>query len=152
MVSDTRGERSISPVLVIVAAIALAIAGLWFYLTSQPKPAPIQPTISAEGKAYVRNLQLAKVDMKATKNYAGAAIVEITGDITNGGNRVLERVELHCIFYDVAGQAVLRERVPIVRAPLKPGETRTFRLPFEGIPESWNQTLPQLVIAHVAFA
>jgi hypothetical protein len=50
------------------------------------------------------------------------------------------------------GLVVLRERVPIVRSTIRPGETRTFRLPFEGIPQSWNQALPQLVIAHIAFS
>jgi hypothetical protein len=89
--------------------------------------------------------------MKATANYAGATVVEIIGNITNMGQRPLNRVELNCVFYDSAGLVVLRERVPIVRAAIKPGETRAFRLPFEGIPQSWNQSLPQLVIAHIAF-
>ena len=66
--------------------------------------------------------------------------------------RTLSRVELNCVFYDPYGQVVLRERVPIVRSVLKPGETSSFRLPFEGIPGSWNQTLPQLVIATITFS
>ena len=33
-----------------------------------------------------------------------------------------------------------------------PGQTREFRLPFEGLPESWNQALPTLVIANISFA
>jgi hypothetical protein len=90
--------------------------------------------------------------MKAAKNYAGAMIVEVVGNITNAGDRTLNRVELNCVFYDAYGQVVLRERVPIVRSTLKPGEARAFRLPFEGIPDSWNQTLPQLVIASINFA
>jgi hypothetical protein len=90
--------------------------------------------------------------MKATANYAGATVVEIVGKITNAGDRTLDRVELNCVFYDTVGLVVLRERVPIVRSTIRPGETRTFRLPFEGIPQSWNQSLPQLVIAHIAFS
>ncbi|HYP14608.1 MAG TPA: FxLYD domain-containing protein [Bryobacteraceae bacterium] len=152
MVSDTQRPRGVSPVLVVVSAVVLAALGIWFYVSSRPREAPPPPTITAEGKAYVRNLRLANVDMKATANFAGAAVVEITGEITNAGNRALDRVELNCIFYDTAGQVVLRERVPIVRAKLDPGASRAFRLPFEGIPQTWNQTLPQLVIAHVAFA
>jgi len=49
---------------------------------------------------------------------------------------------------------VLRERVPIVSAKigsLAPGETKPFRLPFDNIPESWNQAMPQLVIAGMTF-
>ena len=89
--------------------------------------------------------------MKATANFTGAAVIEVEGQITNNGNRTLSRVELNCIFYDVSGFVVLRERVPIVKAPMKPGDTRQFRLPFEGVAPSWHQTLPQLVIAHIAF-
>jgi len=35
---------------------------------------------------------------------------------------------------------------------LKPGETKSFRLPFDEIPGSWNQVMPQLVIAGVKFS
>jgi hypothetical protein len=56
------------------------------------------------------------------------------------------------VFYDVNGLVVLKERVPIVKTTFKPGETKAFRLPFEGVPQSWNQALPQLVIAEIIFA
>jgi hypothetical protein len=34
---------------------------------------------------------------------------------------------------------------------LAPGETKQFRLPFDDIPENWNQVMPQLVIAQIQF-
>ena len=49
---------------------------------------------------------------------------------------------------------VLKERVEIVRGRLgglKPGETKDFRLPFDNLPQSWNQGMPQLVIAEIVF-
>ena len=150
MVSERR-ERGVNVTLVIVAAVALAIAGAWAFMATRPRQAPQPPAITAEAKAYVTNLKLSGVERKATANYAGATVVEILGNITNAGTRTLNRVELNCIFFDSSGLVVLRERVPIVRSTIKPGETRPFRLPFEGIPESWNQALPQLVIAHISF-
>jgi hypothetical protein len=120
-------------------------------MATRPREAPQPPAITAEAKAYVANLKLSGVEMKATANYAGATVVEIVGNITNAGSRTLNRVELNCIFYDSSGLVVLRERVPIVRSTIKPGDSRSFRLPFEGIPQSWNQSMPQLVIAHIAF-
>jgi hypothetical protein len=48
-------------------------------------------------------------------------------------------------------QVVLRKRVPIVKNLVKPGESRSFRLPFDEIPESWNNQMPQLVIAGIEF-
>ena len=82
-------------------------------------------------------------------------MVEITGKITNNGDRVLELVEINCVFYDPYGQVVLQRRVPIVSykmGKLAPGETKTYRLPFDDIPESWNQALPQMVIAGIDFS
>ena len=82
-------------------------------------------------------------------------VVEIEGKIGNTGDRPLDVVEIYCMFYDTYGQMVLQPRVPIVSARmggLKPGETKSFRLPFDEIPESWNQAMPQLVIAGVKFS
>ena len=112
------------------------------------------PQLTADAKGYVRNLSLSETNMKATQSFVGGTIVEITGKITNGGNRRLRLVELNCVFTDPYGQVVLRERVPIVRdkgAAFQPGETRSFRLPFDSIPGAWNQVMPQLVIARIDF-
>jgi hypothetical protein len=49
---------------------------------------------------------------------------------------------------------VLRERVAIVRSKnggLAPTETKAFRMPFDNMPQSWNQAMPQLVIAQIQF-
>jgi hypothetical protein len=64
-------------------------------------------------------------------------------------------VEVFCVFYDAYGQVVLRQRLPIVTARaggLKPGESKPFRLPFDDLPSSWNQQMPQLVIAAIQFS
>jgi hypothetical protein len=92
--------------------------------------------------------------MKAHESFLKQSVVEITGDIGNAGDRPLKTVELNCVFYDPTGQVILRQRVPIVTAQmggLRPGETKQFRLPFDTIPESWNNVMPQLVIAGISF-
>lgn len=152
MASRTETHSRIGAPILIVVMIALAALGIWWYFASQPKIAAPPEAITAEAKSYVRNLKLSDVGMKATENFAGAAVVEITGRITNAGERALDRVELNCVFYDPYGKELRRERVPIVRATIKPGETKSFRLPFETIPQGWNQTLPSLVIASIRFA
>jgi hypothetical protein len=35
---------------------------------------------------------------------------------------------------------------------LAPGESKPFRLAFDNVPDSWNQTMPQMVIAAIDFA
>jgi hypothetical protein len=145
--------KSVSvPLVIVLALIPVLGAAIWYANKRAAEPPPPPPAATAEAKAYVKNLKLSGVDMKATENYAGAAVVEIVGNITNNGDRPLARVDLSCIFYDVNGMVVLRERVAIVKTPLKPGETRPFRLPFEGVSQNWNQALPQMVIAQIVFA
>jgi len=140
----------------VYVAAALAVLGLGIFLYTQyvAKHAPADAPLTPEAKAYVKNLQLSDVEIKANKSYLNQMVVEINGKIANGGDRSLNTVEIYCIFYDSFGQMVLRSRVPIVSprmGGLKPGETKLFRLPFDEIPESWNQAMPQLVIAGVNF-
>jgi hypothetical protein len=144
------------PPLIIVLALLLIAGGAGFvflnHKASQPPPPP--PPLTAEARAYVRNLRLSNVQMNANTSYLGQQIVEITGSVANTGDRKLAVVEINCVFYDAYGQLVLRERVPVVSRKmggLAPGENKQFRLPFDNIPESWNQVMPQLVIAQIQF-
>ena len=138
-----------------VGLVVILGAGCFLYLDRvshrpPPAPAPLTP----EAKAYVHNLQLMDVDMQKHESYMKQAVVEITGKIGNNGSRALRVVEINCVFYDPYGQLVLRERVPIVSQKiggLAPGEIKNFRLAFDDIPDSWNQALPQLVIAQIIF-
>jgi hypothetical protein len=93
--------------------------------------------------------------MKATLNFMQQQVVEVQGKITNKGPRSVKSIDVYCLFYGVDGREVHRERVPIVQSrtsPLKPGETRTFRLPFDALPDTWNQAMPRIVIAQITFA
>jgi hypothetical protein len=138
--------------IVVIAALLPVIGGIIWYLERGPRQPANQPTLTSEAKVYTRNLKLSGVEMKATTNYVGATVIEILGQITNVGDRAIQLVELNCVFSDPNGLVVWRERVPIVRRRLNPGESRSFRLPFENIPQGWNQAMPQLVIANIAFA
>lgn len=148
-------KESIPPVAIVICLVlALGIAGFVFLERASKQPPPAPAPLSAEAKAYVRNLRLGNVDMKAHESFLKQAVVEITGEIGNAGDRVLKTVELNCVFYDPYGQVVLRQRVPIVSAQMggvKPGESKQFRLPFDNLPESWNNVMPQLVIAGITF-
>jgi hypothetical protein len=151
-----RKEKPAIPVLLIVTGVVLLLgSGGFFFLSRQSREAPQAPVLTGDARAYVRSLKLSEVEMKAHESYLKQAVTEITGKIGNEGNRVLKLVEINCVFTDAYGQVVLRERVPIVSQKiggLAPGEIKSFRLAFDNIPESWNQMLPQLVIAQIVFA
>jgi hypothetical protein len=149
-----RGERGIGTAVFTITALVIIGLGVYLYLRWADTHKPGTLALSPEAKTYVRSLKLGGVEMKAHESYLKQMVVEIDGNIGNEGDRLLETVELNCVFYDSYGQLVLRERVPIVSAKmggLKPGETKRFRLPFDSIPESWNRQMPQLVIAGIRF-
>jgi len=148
-------QISIPPLaIVIVLLLAAGLAGFLYLDRAAKQPPPAPPPLTAEARAYVRNLKLSDVQMNAHESYLKQSVVEITGSIENAGGRKLDLVEITCVFYDAYGQVVLRERVPIVSKKtggVAPSETKAFRLPFDNIPESWNQMMPQLVIARIDF-
>ncbi len=153
----TKIEARLSiPIPVVVGAIIVMLGlGAWvfddYWLRTHP---PLPTVLTTEAKQYVRNLQLSDVEMKAAESYMKQQVVEILGKIANHGSRTLNIVEINCVFYDAYGQVVLRERVAVVgrrTGSLAPGATKSFRLAFDNIPESWNQALPQLVIAQIIF-
>jgi len=148
-------EKVPIPILPIVVGLLLVVGAAGFYvLNRQSSVSPRQPVLTGDARAYIRNLPLSEVAIQAQESYLKQSVVEITGKIGNTGNRVLKLVEINCVFNDPYGQVVLRERVPIVSPKiggLAPGEVKNFRLAFDNIPDSWNQDLPQLVIAQIVF-
>ncbi len=156
MGTTEKGGRRVPVQLLIIVLLAGAGALAWYLYNRNAPAASAPPPLTQEARAYVRGgfLKLADVEMSAKESFAGSMLVEITGTITNAGARPVRLVEINCVFYDPVGQSIMRERVPIVGARmggLKPGETKKFRLPFDTIPETWNQALPQLVIAQIVF-
>lgn len=151
---EKRGLAVPVSAIVISLAVILGIGAFLFLEQQSRRPPPPGPVLTGEAKAYVKHLRLSDVEIQAHESYLKQSVVEIVGNIGNAGDRPLRVVEINCIFYDPYGQVILRERVPIVgrkTGGLAPGETKSFRLPFDNIPESWNQAMPQLVIAHIIF-
>ena len=141
-------------ITVVIAVMAATGGGLWFY-QKVAHAAPAVTVLTPEAKAYVRSLQITESDMKAHESFAGVVgVVEITGKIKNAGDRPVDVIEIYCNFYDSYRQLVLREKQPIVSVKmggLKPGEQKSFRMAFDSIPPSWNQSMPGLVIAQMQF-
>lgn len=151
--SNNRSPRLIPIIGAAVVAVIL-ICGIIYLNRSTPKPAREEPP-TPEAKAYVRYLKLSHVSAKAAENLVNQRVVEIDGNVTNTGPRSLQTVELYCFFYGINGRELGRQRVPMVSGtvnPLKPGETRSFRLPFDTVPDGWNQAVPGMVIARIVFA
>jgi len=163
LAANNRATATVPPVAIVIGVLLAAGLGGFLYLNYRAnQPAPPPPPLTGDAKAYLKHLRFASADgqtaespqMGKHESYMKQSVVEITGNIQNNGDRVLEVVEINCVFYDPYGQVVLRERVPIVSrkmGKLAPGETKPFRLAFDNVPESWNQAMPTMVIARIDF-
>jgi hypothetical protein len=158
-------KRSAVPPAAIVAAVVLVagVAGFLYLNHAANQPPPPPPPLTGAARAYLPYLRFVAADgqtlenpqMTAHESYLKQSVVEITGNIKNMGDRVLDVVEINWVFYDPYGQVVLREREPIVSkkmGKLAPGESKHFRVAFDNVPESWNQAMPSMVIAQIDFS
>jgi hypothetical protein len=146
-------RRLIAPIVVGLLVLIGLIAAV-LYLRRPVSQAP-QSGASAEAIAYLPYLGLSDVSMEANENFMKQRVIEIKGKITDKGPRSLRAVDVYCLFYGIDGREIHRERLPIVNAKtaaLRPRETRSFRLPFDAVPDGWNQALPKMVIARIDFA
>lgn len=138
----------------LVAVCIAIVSALLIYLQfSKPAPPP-EIQLSEDAKAYRTNLALSDVGMQAKLDYFGQKVLEINGTIGNNGPRGLGIVEVTCVFRDRGGKILSRQRSAIVSIKmggLKPAETKPFRLPFDAVPEGWNNQMPDLVIAAIVF-
>lgn len=155
MASAIPSQKKVPLAAVLIGAVALVLLVAGAVYLNRPPAAVQTETVSSEARQYLSQLALRDVSMQATENFMKQQVIEVKGMITNNGPRALDSVDVYCVFYGVDGRELHREKVAIVRAkgsPLKSGETRAFRLPFDAVPEGWNQALPKMVIAQIKFA
>src|ERR1700761_4601509 len=95
---STLGKRPVAPLVLAAVVVVIAVAAVFVYL-DRPAKTTEQGPASAEEKAYVRNLALSDVSIKASENFMRQEVVEIEGKIANSGARPLKSVEVYCLFY-----------------------------------------------------
>lgn len=152
MPSETAARRGLSPAIAVPAALLIAVlVALGIYLSRPARQnGSASPTVSA--KEYLAHLSLSDVKLQAAENFMNQQVVEVVGNISNNGTKTISRIDVTCYFHDISGRVIYRETVPVVQGTsFKPGQTRSFRLPFDTLPSGWNQSLPDLVIAQIKF-
>ena len=140
--------------LLIAVGLLLGIAGFGYLEWKGRSELPVeQVVLTDEAREYLTGLDLSDVEMGATDNALGQTLVEITGTIRNIGDRPVRSIRLNCVFFDVYGIELHRVLSTIVRSSqgLQPGGEVPFRLPFDDIPDGWNQVLPSLYVAEIVF-
>ena len=153
-------ERDSSQRIIFIAVgavILIVIAGA-FLLRGKPKGASGPP-------AYAANLRLSDLKMSAAENFVGATVSYVDGTVANTGNKTVTHAVVEVLFKDDMGQLAQREDIPLQVlktdgpypeavdfsvSPLGPGQSKSFRLTFEGISAQWNRQYPEIQVSAVS--
>lgn len=147
-----RSTKTVPALIAAVLAVCLAALAYVQWKKDSVRP-PEQIILTDEARAYLPMLDLGEVEMAAHENALGQTLVEITGQISNLGDRYVRSIRINCVFFDIQGMEFHRVLSTIVRSSrgLAPSAQQSFRLPFDDIPEGWNQVMPNLYIAEIVF-
>jgi hypothetical protein len=145
-------------IILIVGAAMLALTAvivlLWHLHGAAKLSANASTITTEEQKAYFCQLEFTDVHMSAAENFLGATVTYLDARVTNKGTKTVRRLDVDLTFVDTLSQVVLRERAhPVTRRtpPLKPGESRAFRVTFEHMPADWNQAPPAMTPVYLQF-
>ena len=157
-----RGQWRLVLLVASIAGLLLLGGILWlgnpFQQPVAPSPSQPLPPMDAETEAFAKAIGLDKLELSRWQNFLGQSVTYLDGRLTNGGARTIRALELTIEFQDPYGQVVLRETFRPIgggrpspadprSAPLKPGESRSFRAAFEHLPPDWNNALPQIRVS-----
>jgi hypothetical protein len=161
LIQPTRGAeeretnwRAIGIAIAVVVAIVLIL--ILISRTEQKPPANPHP--------YSANIKFSDLKMSAAENFVGATVSYVDGTVTNAGNQTVTHVVVEVTFRDSMAQLAQRETIPLrvlqtsgpypdavdlSVSPLAPGQSKPFRLTFEGISTQWNHEYPELKVTDV---
>jgi hypothetical protein len=144
-------------IFVAVAAVIVIALAAAFLLRAKPRTASGPPP-------YAASLKLSDFKMSAAENFVGATVSYVDGTVTNSGDKTVTHAMVQVNFKDDMGQLAQREEIPLQVlktdgpypeavdfrvSPLVPGQSKTFRLTFEGISAQWNHQYPEIQITDV---
>jgi hypothetical protein len=139
--------------IAISVVVAIVVVLILISRTEQKPPSNSHP--------YAVNIRFSDPKMSAAENFVGATVRYLDGTVTNAGNQSVTRVVVEVTFKDSMGQLAQRETLPLrvlqtsgpypdavdlSVSPLAPGQSKPFRLTFEGISSQWNQEYPGLKV------
>lgn len=153
-------ERSRSGVtLAVVIGVAVVVAAAIYFpsgrsgrSTGPGMPSPL-PFGAAE-QSYAAKVQFGDFAISRAENYLHQEVTTLTTGLRNTGDRLIREMEVTLEFHDVMRQVVLREPRRILNSssvPLAAGETRTFEISFEHLPDLWDRQAPAIRVTGLRF-
>jgi hypothetical protein len=158
-------KRSFAPFIIAGVVVLLIVAGLLILSGRRSKGTLVADNGTPD--AYARQLAVSDIALSQSSNIAGSQITYVDGVITNHGDRVVDGISVTAAFHLNGGSTpqvvptllnLIRAREPYIDIqsvsadPLKPGESKPFRLIFDHVDPDWDQKNPDLAIIHVHFS
>jgi hypothetical protein len=143
----------VAALIVIVTMGIFAFAG---HKKAQPVPTTLQPPAP-----YAASLPLSNLAMSESESLSGGKVTYLDGRVRNTGGSTIASATVQVVFENDEAMPPSIQTVPLtlVRTtqpyidiepvsadPLKPGDSRDFRLTFEAVPGNWNQAMPKVRI------
>ena len=154
-------------VLAALAIIVVLFAVVFYYLPRAPKMSRPSPGATVPAQATGDMLQIQNVQL--SPDPTGKSLL-IQGTITNNGTQTVNGALMHVQFMGSNGanagsadapvevlqtqgqgvKAKVTDAQALVDAPMKPNDSRPFRVQVNNVPADWNHEMPQLSFAQVA--
>lgn len=146
--------------LAIVVALLL-LAAVFYFMPRSPRAAPPKPGAEVPQQPTPGQIQLQNVNM--AKAPTGGSL-DLDGTMTNDGPQNINGIAVDVVFQGANGAVVGTQRAPViglkkqgdtfaqddlVKNPIKPGDTRPFRVTVDHVPPGWNNDMPELRIVTV---
>lgn len=146
--------------------LLLLVVGALALLTRPDAPAAPVPPAAVVPHVYGERLQFAGLKMTDVRNFVGGSVTYLEGDLRNAGDHTVTGVSVQLVFRNSLGEVAQKETlvvkvhqpvgtytdvVDLKAAPLKPGESRGFRLTFDHVSADWNRVYPELTVVAVSF-
>jgi hypothetical protein len=149
------GEDRSRMLVSMAAAVGVVALLVWLVIllgrgkpSSGPASAQTLPFGPSE-QAYARRMHFTDLQMSRAANFLNQEVTYINGVALNDGVRRVLAVDVTVDFRDVSGNVILHENRRLVsgpNAPIEAGQRHSFQLAFEAVPDTWNQSYPDLKI------
>lgn len=145
--------------VVLVVVALLLLAGRHARQAANPGGPGLAPAA-----AYAGSLAITDVQMSDSTNLSGGKETYLDGNITNRGTQTVHGITVQVAFRDFNGQMTGKETQPLYlihfrqpyidtelvgAEPIKPGQSRQFRLIFDATPATWDGAYPTVRIINV---
>jgi hypothetical protein len=158
--SEPESATPWGPIIIGAVAVLIVIGIIVFFSTRRGSS-----QTNSEPDSYAANLVINDLTLSTAQNFAGQEVTYLEGKLQNNGQSTVDGATVQVAFKNSLGEIVQRESQPlaIIRTrdpyidtaslkvvPLKPGQTREFRLTFEHISADWDRQKPDLRVMRVS--